>query len=68
MNKKGITLGQFGGLALSFVVVSIMLSMGGEILSQVQDQQTALSTAANITGSGLTGMTTFGDWLPTIAV
>jgi len=64
MDRKGITLGQFGGLALSFVVVAIILSMGGEILTQVESTQTALSTAINITGSGLTGMTTFGDWLP----
>ena len=66
--KKGITLAQFGSIALSFVVVAIILSMGGEILSQVQSGQTANSTAYSITGKGLTGMETFGNWLPTIAI
>ncbi len=67
-NRKGLTLSQFGGLALAFVVVSIILSMGGEILTQIFDTQTALSYAANITQQGIDGVVVFGDWLPTIAV
>ena len=67
-NRKGLTLSQFGGLALAFVVVSIILSMGGEILTQISDTQTALSAGKNITAKGLEGVIVFGDWLPTIAV
>jgi len=66
--RKGLTMAEFGGIALAFVTVAIILAMGGEVLSQVQSSQTANSTSYNITGKGLTGMTTFGDWLPTIAI
>ena len=67
-NKKGLTVGQFGGLALAFVVVAVIISVGADILTQIHDGQTALSTARNITLEGLDGMTTLGEWLPTIAV
>jgi len=60
--QKGLTLGQFGAIALAFVIVSIILSMGGEILNQVQSQQTSNSVAYNITEKGLEGAKTFGDW------
>ena len=66
--SKGLTLGQFGGLALSFVVLTIILSMGGEILSAIQTDQTANGSAYNVTGKGLEGVSTFGDWLPTVAI
>ena len=67
-DKKGLTVGQFGGLALAFVVVAVIISVGADILTQIYDGQTALSTARNITSEGLDGMTTLGEWLPTIAV
>ena len=54
--KKGITLAQFGSIALSFVVVAIILSMGGEILSQVQAEQVVNSTAYTIAEKGLISM------------
>lgn len=66
--SKGLTLGQFGTLALSFVVVTIVLSMGGEILSAIADGQTAATYERNITDAGLEGAQTMGDWLPTIAI
>ena len=72
MNRKGLTVGQFGGLALAFVVVAVILSVGGDILTQVregQDNTTAGRTLSyNITSEGLDGMETLGEWLPTIAV
>ena len=72
MNRKGLTVGQFGGLALAFVVVAVIISVGADILTQVQEGQAnttaGRTTAYNITGEGLDGMTTLGEWLPTIAV
>ena len=65
---RGLTLGQFGALALSFVVCAIIVSMGSEILSQVRGQQTGNSSEYNITSQGIEGVATFGEWLPTIAV
>ena len=69
---KGLTVGQFGGLALAFVVVAVIISVGADILTQVQvgqDNTTAGRTHAyNITGQGLEGMETLGEWLPTVAV
>jgi len=65
---KGLSMGQFSAIALGFVVVAIVISMGGEILTELRDTQTANSYAYNITGQGLEGAETFGDWLPTIAV
>ncbi len=61
-------MGQFSAIALGFVVVAIVISMGGEILTELRSTQTASSYAYNITSQGLEGAETFGDWLPTIAV
>jgi len=66
---KGITLGQFGSLALAFVVAAIVISLGAEILAQVQSTQTnTTSYEYNVTAEALEGAETFGEWLPTIAV
>ena len=69
---KGLTVGQFGGLALAFVVVTVIISVGGEILTQVRDGQAnttpGRTLAYNVTSEGLDGTTTLGEWLPTIAV
>jgi len=64
----GITMAQFGAIVLGFVVVAVVISMGGEILEALRTEQTAQSYAYNITGEALEGAETFGDWLPTIAV
>ena len=72
MNRKGLSVGQFGGLALAFVVTAVVISVGADILTQVQSGQTnttaGRTTAYNITGEGLDGMETLGEWLPTVAV
>ena len=65
---RGLTLGQFGALALSFVVVAIIIAMGSEILGQVRGQQNVNTSEYNITTKGIEGVETFGEWLPTIAV
>lgn len=63
-----MTVAALGGLALAIVVAAIVISMGSEILSQLQDTQTANTTAYNVTGKGLEGMSTFGNWIPLIAL
>ena len=63
-----ISLNQMATMAISFVVLAIIIGIGGTVLDEVQDTQTAESVAYNATASGLEGIETFGDWLPTIAV
>ena len=58
-----------GSLALAFVVASIVIALGAEILGQVRATQTnTTSYEYNVTTEGLEGTETFGEWLPTIAV
>jgi len=63
-----ISLGQMATLAISFVILAIIIGIGGTVLDEVQDTQTDDGYAYNATGQGLEGIATFGDWLPTIAV
>jgi len=77
---KGLTVGQFGGLALAFVVVAIIISVGADIEQQIVESQCTWNTStmdcvagttttgSNVSLEGLAGLTTFGEWLPTIAV
>jgi hypothetical protein len=68
MNRKGMSLNEFGGLALAFVLVAIIISIGGTILTQTRSTQTTNAVDYNATTQGLTGITTMSQWLPTIAV
>ena len=106
--QKGLTVKQFSGLALAFVLVAVIISVGATVLTNTQSVQcsnaggtwgdysnssatyppsgtyfgcclttgtgsgncTVWKTQAdlNISAKGLTGSTTMGNWLPTIAV
>jgi hypothetical protein len=55
-------------VALLFVVATIAISIGADILSDVRAGQTAGSWERNVTDSGLKGMGTLGDWIPTLAL
>ena len=59
---------ELGAMGLVVVVAAIILSLGASILVSLQNQQTSNSLAYNITGKGLTGLGTFGDWIPLIAL
>ena len=59
---------EMSAIVLAFVVVAIIIGIGGTTLTSVQSTQTANSYAYNATTQGLSGIKTFGDWLPTIAV
>ena len=59
---------QLGAMGLIVVVAAIIISMGASILGELQGQQTTQSLPYNITGKGLEGLTTFGNWIPLIAL
>lgn len=83
-------LGVWKDWVLGFVVIAIIIGIGGTILQNVENQQcktgvagtgttgvnpatgqcyaNASTIASNSTDQGLTGINTFGTWLPTIAV
>lgn len=65
--RKG-SVNQLGALGLVVVVAAIILGMGAEILAELQEQQTANSSAYNITSQGLAGLAVFGNWIPLIAL
>lgn len=55
-------------IAIAFVVVAIALSIGADILQNVQSGQTAGGYAANATDKGLLGLYKIANWLPTIGI
>lgn len=68
MKKKAMTMRDLLPLALLFVVTAIGISIGADVINSVYSKQTANSYASNVSVQGLTGMTTLGQWLPTIAL
>ena len=68
MNKKGYQLRDLLPIALLFVVATIAISIGADVIDNVQEDQTDNSYAYNVSGYGLTGMDELGSWLPTIAL
>ncbi len=67
-DKKGLTLADAPPAVIMLVVIAIVLGIGGSILTTVQSTQTANSVAYNASGFGLTGVNTFSQWVPTIAI
>ena len=77
-NRKGFQMESLSGLAVVFLVLAVTLGISGTILDSIQAGQyqvqkylagvlTADSVAYNATGEGLTAISTFADWLPTLA-
>jgi hypothetical protein len=66
--QKGIAMGSLSNYVLAFVVVTIIIAIGGSILAGVQDTQTADTVEYNVTQEGLQGVETFGNWLVIIAL
>ncbi len=70
MNTLKSKKGNFGLLqtaAIAFVVVTILLTIGSDIVSDVRDDQTTDSYAYNASSDGLSGMSDIADNLTTIA-
>lgn len=59
-----------GGVAfiLSFLLLTIGASIGGDILTNIQADQTTDSVAYNITGKGLTGITKYSNQFGTVGL
>lgn len=55
-------------VGILFVVASIALSLGADVVSNVEADQVAGQEAANISGFGLSGMQELASWLPTIGL
>lgn len=68
MSIKGIGIQDFGSLAVAFAVVAITISLGASILGNIQSTQTTNTVAYNVSGYGLTGVGTMGNWLGIIAI
>jgi type II secretory pathway component PulF len=70
MNKKGYAVGDLLPLALTFVVVAIAIAIGASVLSNVRSSSTFVANdyGYNATTKGLAAMSTFGNWLPTLAL
>ena len=64
---RGLTIGDMGSLAIAFVIVAVVISIGATILTGVRGTQTENTLAYNITTDALSGQEDLGDWLPTIA-
>lgn len=68
LQKKGMQLGDLMPVALAFVVVTIAIAVGANVLSTSDDNYAANSYEANATANGLSGLDTLASWLPTIAL
>jgi hypothetical protein len=51
-------------VALIFVVATIGIAIGADILTSVQDGQVADGVSYNVSGFGLSSLTELGTWLP----
>ena len=67
-DKKGYDVKALAGLAITFVVITIIISFGATILDDIQDDQTSGDSDYNASDKGLEALTTFADWLPTLAL
>jgi hypothetical protein len=63
-----VGLNELFGIAMTFVVVTIGLAIGIDVVSDFQADYTANSLEYNASGDGLTGLSTLSGKLPTIAV
>ena len=54
-------------IAVVFVVVTIVLAFGAQVVTSVQGTQTANTYAYNISGQGLSSLNTFATNLPLLA-
>jgi len=66
--KKGMTINDLAPIAIAFVVIAFVVSMGAEIVQDLYDDQTTDSYAKNASGEGLESLEELGSWLPTLAL
>jgi|26BtaG_2_1085354.scaffolds.fasta_scaffold03714_6 hypothetical protein len=56
------------GIAIIFVVVAIVISIGADVLTEVQVGKTVSTVEYNASQYGLEGLEELASWLPTIAI
>ena len=70
-NKKGQVNALLAGgvsFVLAFLLLTVGASVGGDILTNIQADQTANSAAANITQEGLDGITRYSNQFSTVGL
>ena len=65
---QAFTISDLGTIAIALVVAAIILGMGATILEKIRDTQTTDKVAYNASSYGLTGLSTMGEFIPTIAI
>jgi hypothetical protein len=57
-------------IAIAFVIVAIAISIGSDVLDNIQTSQIANQNLSNynISGKGLLGLSKIANWLPTIGI
>jgi len=70
LNKKGVGFADMLPMVITFVIVGIAIVIGVYMISEINTQAgfTANSSAANATAKVQTGMGTFANMLPIIAI
>lgn len=63
-----VSINQLGAAAIALVIAAFLVSIGATVLNELQGTQTSNSIAYNVSGKGLTSMSTLGNWLPIIAI
>jgi len=63
-----MNLQDLSGVAITFVVLAVVLGIGGTILTSIQDGQVADTAAYNATGDGLEAILEISSWQVTLAV
>lgn len=68
--KKGQTgiLSAAPAAVIVLVVIAVILGVGATVLDKVDDTQTVNSFSYNATQDGLSGLNTFSDFQPTMAI
>ena len=68
-SKKGqVAIQQLVPIAIAFVVIAVVISMGAKTLGAIRDDMTSDTYERNATVNGLDGLDELGSWLPTIAI
>lgn len=70
INKKGqaVTLNTLAVVAIILVIVAVTISVGADILQDMQADQTAQAGNWNATSHGMDALGELADWLQTIAL
>lgn len=55
-------------VVIAFIVVSIALSIGSDIVATIQSDQTTGAYDYNASENGLSGIDSIATWLPTIGI